>query len=862
MRKNQRKPDASGIELIAPRLTGKEPSSAVTFLFSTLLVLLGVFGAAWCFISVFSPPVLPLTTVLYSLLSVAAVSAVFHLKWGRPCPTLALFAVFLAAGYYLRSDLVQGFLITTNQIMRTYASHSDYVLPIYNITAKPAEFSLMSTVFILYSVLFLTFLLCWAIIRRQSAGAAFLFTVPFPTAALIFNISPNLYGILMLISCWVLLLFMRLSGGKRQGFLKTRKTYRAKSHSAAAKAGLQLIPAVLLSFALILAVFPEATYQYSPNAQTLRYKLIDNLSRISDYSFLDNGDSLAGSSDHVNLKGADSVRFTGRTMLQVQADPAYPTYLKGFTGSIYTGTSWEPLPDSDYTEIDPKLSSFNVQNMSATLFRLIGPQPSIDLAPFRVQVKNTGANKKIIYTPYNLTTDPKSITGVKFIHDDSIRSSWLFGTNDYTMYANSFNGEHISSNVPGVFLALSEKYSAGGATLNDTTRGLWSYYKQDGQMTLFNPNNVRTSYTDPIPDELMNTLTGDGKAFIEEDQDYRLFLYDKYTQLPQGIKEKLQTLLQEQRIIGGYTLRDSLVTRSSASTYGSISHIIDAVKIYLAQTCTYTLTPGRTPAGQDFTDYFLFQNHKGYCVHFATAATVLLRAMGVPARYAEGYIVTDSDYKNAVSGWANVKDNRAHAWVEVYYPGLGWQPVEVTPGFNVEQNQTQDDLPQTESSVSSTPAESAVSSSAASAVESQTASSNTQSTVSQSTSPIGTRNPDDVIAAALPILIAIAVLILLRFAALLKRWLVFRHREKLFTQPDSNKAALAIYRYMEKLARFGGTISEEATDIALKARFSLHTVTPEELAFLRDDAKMLAHLNLSCASKAEKFLMKYIYNLI
>lgn len=861
MHKDRLKPDSSGIELNAPRLVGKQPPAAVAFLLSTFLVSLGVFGAAGCFISVFSPPVLPLTAVLYTLLFIIVLSVSFHLNRARYFVLPILLVLFAALGYYLRTELVQGFLITTNQIMRTYAGHSAYVLPIYRVTAKQAEYPLMSTIFLLFVVFFITYLLCWAIIRRQSAVFTFLFTVPFPAATLIYNVSPSFYAMLMLIACWTLLFFMQLSGGKKAGFVKMRKAYRTKSSTVAAKAGLQLFPAVLLSFALILSVFPRQTYQYSPNATSLRNELINTVSNtFSNFSLFEGGDVLAGSTDHVSLKGADSVRFTGRTMLQVQASPTYPAYLKGFTGSIYTGTSWEPLPDTDFTEINAELNGMNVQNMSGTLFNLIGQQQSINLAPFGVHVKNVGANKKIIYSPYNLTTAPQSITGVKFINDETIRSNWIFGTNEYTLYANSFNGEHISSNVPGVFMSVASQF--GNQTDSRVySRGLWSFFSYQNQLSLFNPDNVKASYTDPIPDDLMNTLSGKGKDFIQQEQDYRLFMYDKYTQLPPDLKEKLQNLIRQGSIVSGFTMRGNSVTRSSVNTYGSISRIIDAVKSYLAQTCTYTLTPGQTPAGEDFTDYFLFQNHKGYCVHFATAATVLLRAMGIPARYAEGYIVTDDDYKNAVDGWANVKDNRAHAWVEVYYPGLGWQPIEVTPGFNVEENQTQDDLPQTESSVSSTAPESTPSSSTASTVESQPASS-AQSAVSQPEETTITSTTNDETSALLSVLFVIIVLYLLRIAAGVRRKLVIRHREKVFAQKDTNKATIAIYDYMMKLTRFGGQISQEAIDIALKARFSLHTVSGEEVKFMRDDAKMLAELNLSCASTAERIIMKYVYNLI
>lgn len=85
----------------------------------------------------------------------------------------------------------------------------------------------------------------------------------------------------------------------------------------------------------------------------------------------------------------------------------------------------------------------------------------------------------------------------------------------------------------------------------------------------------------------------------------------------------------------------------------------------------------------DAIDYFLEKSHRGYCVHFATAGVLLLRNAGVPARYASGYVVKQSDFVKDENGnyVASVKDSRAHAWVEVYFEGVGWLPMEMTPGY-------------------------------------------------------------------------------------------------------------------------------------------------------------------------------------
>lgn len=95
----------------------------------------------------------------------------------------------------------------------------------------------------------------------------------------------------------------------------------------------------------------------------------------------------------------------------------------------------------------------------------------------------------------------------------------------------------------------------------------------------------------------------------------------------------------------------------------------------------YTLTPGWAPLQEDIVEYFLFQGGRGYCVHFAAAATLMYRMYGIPARYATGYMVMPSDFIPQEDGTylAEVTDEKAHAWVEIFLRGYGWTPVEVTP---------------------------------------------------------------------------------------------------------------------------------------------------------------------------------------
>ncbi len=73
----------------------------------------------------------------------------------------------------------------------------------------------------------------------------------------------------------------------------------------------------------------------------------------------------------------------------------------------------------------------------------------------------------------------------------------------------------------------------------------------------------------------------------------------------------------------------------------------------------------------------MFDVKTGYCEQFATAETLMLRSLSIPARLATGYSTGDYD---PVLNQSVVRERDAHAWVEVWFPGQGWVPVDPTPG--------------------------------------------------------------------------------------------------------------------------------------------------------------------------------------
>lgn len=98
----------------------------------------------------------------------------------------------------------------------------------------------------------------------------------------------------------------------------------------------------------------------------------------------------------------------------------------------------------------------------------------------------------------------------------------------------------------------------------------------------------------------------------------------------------------------------------------------EALEEYLRR-FPYSLAVPATPSGRDFVDYFLFELRRGYCTYSATAMTVMLRSLGVPARWVEGFVLE--------AGQSNVLYRHAHAWVEVYAEGRGWVIFDPTPRF-------------------------------------------------------------------------------------------------------------------------------------------------------------------------------------
>ncbi|MGZ4110712.1 MAG: transglutaminase TgpA family protein, partial [Actinomycetota bacterium] len=129
---------------------------------------------------------------------------------------------------------------------------------------------------------------------------------------------------------------------------------------------------------------------------------------------------------------------------------------------------------------------------------------------------------------------------------------------------------------------------------------------------------------------------------------------------------------------GDLPARDGeLARRITAGATTEYDRVI-AVQDWIRTHTTYNLDVPSDPTGVDAVDHFLFVTREGFCEQIASSMAILLRTLGIPTRLVTGY---GPGERNPLTGYFEVRQSDAHAWVEVDYPGVGW--VQYDPTFGV-----------------------------------------------------------------------------------------------------------------------------------------------------------------------------------
>lgn len=299
---------------------------------------------------------------------------------------------------------------------------------------------------------------------------------------------------------------------------------------------------------------------------------------------------------------------------------------------------------------------------------------------------------------------------------------------------------------------------------------------------LVSNSDKATNYSMSVMPYSESELDNFSMDFSSQVYDYDNFVKSYYLKLPYDTKLAMLKIAEENNLTGVST-----------------QNIPQAVKQFVSHSASYSLNTQKVPDGRDVAEWFLNDAETGYCMHFANAAAVMLRALGVPARYVTGYCA------DVVDGKAIVTSDNAHAWVEYYDSSIGWIPLDATS--------SDFEVPQATESVQTT-------------TQAQTTSPTVQPTTqAQTAKPVKTEVKAKI---STPAIIVIIILLIIALA-ILRIILIRYYRKYSFTHKDYKSRVICIYRYLNKLSVHSKVrIPKKIENICTKAKFSTHSISDEE----------------------------------
>lgn len=317
-----------------------------------------------------------------------------------------------------------------------------------------------------------------------------------------------------------------------------------------------------------------------------------------------------------DLKHINNPIGTDEVRLSLTTDSTDIIYLKGYVGASYTGNSWTDLDKKAYQGKNKDMQQYLIDNEYS---------PQMMLSMF---FSITHA-----YNDETYDVEERSYS----INNISASTKYIYMP--YTVQRGSFayyNNLDRDLNVKNSLLAPKKEY-----TFKCLEIGTFEYPGLYNNGCLTDENALKVN-----------------KLYLNYEQVYHEYADKYYRDIPENLKKYFDQNLSYEELKG-------------------TEKITDYIREYLKNTITYMDEPERNYSGEgDFIIELLDKNKQGHSVHYATAATMMFRYYGIPARYAEGY---RRDFVGAKT--TNLYSKDAHAWVEIYRYGMGWVPIEVTPGY-------------------------------------------------------------------------------------------------------------------------------------------------------------------------------------
>lgn len=606
----------------------------------TAVWLLAVMGFLFSLTTGYQLSVLTTRVVWTVIFFIGFFSVVFSIKH-RGIALAACLLIAMIWAWRNADTLTQGALLLLEQLLDPLTLHMPDVFLLRLRPASADEAIALATV-ALQALLFIVTLLTGYFMAWRSSilGLAFT-TLPLLIPLPFYLLSPSVVAFFCLVAAHLMTYVHNNSQyipaavtlTEKQLTLTCKQVRPPAQRVARQLLSLTALPAILFTALFACWLLPERDYA--------RPEWIDALQeRILAWDF--GGHVATKGNDgltHGDLRNLAPVRFSASTVLKVRPSEARPLYLRSFAGALFSPDGWDSVPDSTYSRYAERFLDLAPQNLHAAAVAASAAQTT----SYTLSVQNVAASKSSVWMPNGLVTRAEEMGAARYVQDTAISSARASGIKEYTVEALPCQTT-LSSVQP--------------ASLGEDAASIQAAYLAAAGRTM------------GLPD-----ATGaDAQRIQSAAQAYIDYVCNTYTSLPDETQEAAE------RLCAAYGL--SLRGENEALTLHEICR--DLYRL-LTQRCAYAYSPPEIPADADFTTYFLEESQSGYCVHFATAAAVLLRSLDIPARYAEGYIVIRSDYEKPVdnAGYIEIEDTHAHAWVEVFDPAqLEWIPVEMTASAN------------------------------------------------------------------------------------------------------------------------------------------------------------------------------------
>lgn len=350
--------------------------------------------------------------------------------------------------------------------------------------------------------------------------------------------------------------------------------------------------------------------------------------------------SFAGYSDGDSELGGEVGSNNGVALKIKSSMTDYPSYLIGNVKNIYTGSGWT----TKTSKVTEESSEYKNE-----LYEFFCALTRYSLSDTDIQNLIKEENLQIFYEDIYTITKFYPLKTYRFAGSEEDKEK----TDKYAnLHFKKLKGEGTN------YLTYYYRINLDSGLLKNMLRDSDSF-SYDGYATVFDTDAVKSLGRNTLNQKDIN-WDALNSNYIKKLQERRNRIYKDYVSLPESLPDRVYDLAEE-------------ITQGLTTDYDKMK----AIERYL-NSMTYTTKIIRPDKGKDFVDSFLFEQKEGYCTYFASSMAVMGRCLGIPTRYVEGFYV---DYKDKDGSYYTVKNSDAHAWVEVYFDGVGWIPFEPTPGY-------------------------------------------------------------------------------------------------------------------------------------------------------------------------------------